>query len=146
MLSYCQPGALSPSHSKPIIQAHGLSTATLHGMLPPGSPSRYWRGQKLHWPYWTPTAKGWRRLTESAKTGTSGFQTQRTFGIPSSARLASRMILGFKENLCSSPAPGEYSTKSAFFLKLAIGTSHWLKMKSCLFVGELISGQEVSFD
>lgn len=52
----------------------------------------------LHGIYWLPDQIAWKRSTESAKNGMIGSQTQITFGIPSSAILASRMIRGFKHS------------------------------------------------
>lgn len=95
-LSYCLPKALSPSHSKPIIQAPGPFTAISHGMLPPASPSKFWRGRMMHWPYWRPIRHGLERLTQLVQTGTSGSQNQKTFIMLNLARSASRMIRGCK--------------------------------------------------
>ena len=92
-LSYCLTVASSPSHSKPIIQAPGPFTAISHGMLPPVSPSKFWRGQLRHRPYWRPTRHGLERLTKLVPTGKNGTQTQTTILI---LAIPFRMIRGCK--------------------------------------------------
>lgn len=105
--SYYLLTALSLSHSKQIIQAHGLSTATLHGTLPAAWPSRYWRGQVMLSPYWMADPMKRRKFTELAKPGINGIPIRKIFGMRSMARLAFRMIRGYnkKKGYTTGPPP-----------------------------------------